>query len=339
MPAGSMQFAHAVLCRSFALVRFATPLRRPPHRPAFTLVELLVVIAIIGVLVALLLPAVQAAREAARRMSCSNNLKQINLAIHNYHDTHLALPPSQATFTNTDGKSTSNGLQALILPFAEQGNVNNIYNYDMGFDHPVNQVAINTRIPFYYCPSSTNGEKKVNLIDISSTTQTPTGTAAVNNYYPVRNVRNTANVVLEGCFARATNGQLVGQTGGGPLCPNLAAIVDGTSNTFWFVEIGGRPEYYVHGKTITPVAGGIFLFSAWAGNTAMALNSYTADGLVQKGPCMMNCTNQFQPYSFHPSGCMFGLADGSVRFLSETIDGDTFRALGSPLGGEAVMMP
>lgn len=305
----------------------------------FTLVELLVVIAIIGVLVSLLLPAVQAARETARRMSCSNNLRQIGLAIHTYHDTYLALPPSRASFTNNEGKSTLNGLQMLILPYLEQSNVVNIYDSSKGFDHATNQIAINTKMPMYICPSSPGGgNRKVNLIDVSSTTQTPTGTAAINNYYPVRNVRNAANVLLEGSFAAAIDGQLSG-LGGGGLCANLASIIDGTSNTFWFVEIAGRPDYFVLRKQVTPVASGIYLFSPWAGNTAMALNSYTADGLLQKGPCMMNCTNQFQPYSMHPAGCMFGIADGSVRFFPQTMDGDTFRALGSPGGAEAVQMP
>jgi prepilin-type N-terminal cleavage/methylation domain-containing protein len=315
------------------------PFSAPPIcRRAFTLVELLVVIAIIGVLVALMLPAVQAAREAARRMQCSNNVKQINLAIHNYHDTHLTLPPSRNSFTNSAGKSTLNGLQTLILPFIEQSNVEKLYDYNKGWDHVDNQPAINAKLKFYLCPSSPNGDKKVTLSDVGATTQYPTGTAAVNNYYPVRNVRDAANVMLEGSFAAAQDGQLVGLNGG-PLCNKLANITDGTSNTFWFVEIAGRPEYYVKGKSTTPVAPGIFLFSPWAGNTAMALNSYTTDGLTQKGPCMMNCTNQFQPYSFHPGGCMFGIADGSVRFLRDNIDGDTFRALGSPAGDESVTMP
>jgi hypothetical protein len=144
--------------------------------------------------------------------------------------------------------------------------------------------------------------------------------------------------MLEGSFAAAANGQLTGLNGD-PLCSRLADFTDGTSNTFWFVEIAGRPVYYVKSQQVTPPAAGIYLFSAWAGNTAMALNSFTLDGLTQGGPCMMNCTNLFQPYSFHPGGCLFGMADGSVRFFNQSIDGDTFRALGSPSGGEAVAVP
>jgi prepilin-type N-terminal cleavage/methylation domain-containing protein/prepilin-type processing-associated H-X9-DG protein len=307
------------------------------RRRGFTLVELLVVIAIIGVLVALLLPAVQAAREAANRMSCSNNLKQIGLGIHNYADTYKKLPPSRAVFTNDEGKGTQNGFHTLILPFMEQGNLADQYNYAKGFDHQVNQPVINAILPYILCPSSPNGEEKVNLSDVG-TSQYSAGTSAVNNYYPVRNLRNAANAPIEGCFAASVNGKPQG-VAGGPLTTKFAGITDGTSNTFWFCEIGGRPQYYVMGKTVTPPASGIYLFAPWAGNTAIALNSYKADGTGTIGPCMMNCSNQWSPYSFHPGGCMFGLADGSVRFLPETLDGDTFRALGSPAGGESVQMP
>lgn len=184
-----------------------------PTRFAFTLVELLVVIAIIGVLVGLLLPAVQAAREAARRMQCSNKLKQIGLAIHNYHDTFRQLPPSRNSFTNGEGKSTLNGLLPLLLPFAEGSNVEDLYDYNLGYDHQKNQPAINSRISMFLCPSSPGNEQQVTLSEVSATSQFLTGTAAVTNYLPVRNVRNSANEMLEGSFAARENGQLTGLSG------------------------------------------------------------------------------------------------------------------------------
>jgi prepilin-type N-terminal cleavage/methylation domain-containing protein len=311
----------------------------PTDRPrAFTLVELLVVIAIIGILVALLLPAVQAAREAARRMQCTNNIKQIGLAIHNYHDTYRSMPPGRTVATVAGSLRFRYGVLPLLMPFAEQSNVEELFDYSLGYDDPNNQPAVNSNIPFLVCPSSPSRGAKVNFSDLSSALQTPGATATVTNYLPVRNVRNSANAMLEGSFAEIRDGQWFGLSGGG-VCTGFNSILDGLSNTFWFVEIGGHPDYYVNGKMKTPPTAGVFLFSPWAGNTAMALNAYAIDGLSRPGPCMMNCSNEFQPYSFHPGGCMFGIADGSVRFLAETVDGDTFRALGSPFGGEPVQMP
>ena len=115
----------------------------------FTLVELLVVIAVIGILVALLLPAVQAAREAARRMSCTNNLKQICLALHNYHDTYKVFPPSGIYPQAVTADSWS--LQARILPFLEQANLQDLIDWNVSYALQT-QVA-QTRVPTYFCPS------------------------------------------------------------------------------------------------------------------------------------------------------------------------------------------
>jgi prepilin-type N-terminal cleavage/methylation domain-containing protein/prepilin-type processing-associated H-X9-DG protein len=304
----------------------------------FTLVELLVVIAIIGILVGLLLPAVQAAREAGRRMQCTNNMKQIGLSVHNYHDTHRAMPPGRSVVTVGSSLQFRYGALPLLLPFAEQTNLERIFNYSLGYDHPANQPAVNSTVPMFLCPSAPDGNAKVNFSDISSSLQTPSGTAAITSYLPVRNVRNSANAMLEGSFAEVRDGRWFGLSGG-QVCTRFKSYTDGLSNTFWFVEMGGHPDYYIKGaKQPTPTAG-VYLFSSWAGNTAMALNAYSSDGRTRPGPCMLNCSNEFQPYSFHPGGCVFGMADGSVQFLTNSIDGDTYRALGSPSGGEVVQLP
>src|SRR5687768_13923726 len=145
---------------------------RPPRRPAFTLIELLVVIAIIAILIGLLLPAVQKVREAAARTQCQNHLKQIGLAAHNYESTNGFLPPFQhtKTFTLTDGSTvtrTSNGsIFALILPYVEQANKYNLFNFDYDVNSdtwigaPLPSPGASTNgparaqdVPFYLCPS------------------------------------------------------------------------------------------------------------------------------------------------------------------------------------------
>src|SRR5437763_3681668 len=135
------------------------------RRPAFTLIELLVVIAIIAVLIGLLLPAVQKVREAAARMSCSNNLKQIGLALHNYHDANGTFPsgteercPSNIAFGSNAGCTYYANWSISILPYIEQGNLANLYdftkpNYMPGY--PQNMVAVQTQIKVFQCPSDT----------------------------------------------------------------------------------------------------------------------------------------------------------------------------------------
>ncbi len=296
-------------------------------RRAFTLVELLVVIAIIGILVGLLLPAVQAAREAARRMSCSNNFKQIGLAIHNYESTLRAVAPGRLIWPKPGGGVVMNGIQTSILPYLEQTNLENEYDYALGFDAPENQPAVNTHVSVYTCPSTPNRPTTMQIDNFFNAfyggPPTPPGiTGSATDYFAVRNVRNGAGQRLDGFFGLKN--------------PKFRDITDGLSNTFWFVEIAARPDHYIHGIRQATTPSAFNGYGPWAGNNGMALNTYTADGLQRPGPCAMNCNSQFQPYSFHPGGAQFGFADGSVQFLSENINPDTFRALGSPQGGEVV---
>ena len=116
-------------------------------RTAFTLIELLVVISIVAILFALLMPAVQAVREAARRISCKNYLKQLGLALHNYHDTHGAFPVAHLRLP------LRHNLTPFVLPFIEQRNLYDLYNWSVDWDHPDNQQAITTSVSIFKCPS------------------------------------------------------------------------------------------------------------------------------------------------------------------------------------------
>ncbi|WP_261345949.1 DUF1559 domain-containing protein [Tautonia rosea] len=292
------------------------------RRPGFTLIELLVVIAIIGVLIALLLPAVQAAREAARRAQCTNNLKQIGLALHNYESALGAVAPGRILIEYAPGQYTVNGVLTMIMPFLEETNLEGAYNYDLGYDHLSNQTAATTQVASYVCPSTPEGNRSLEMVNIFGTLQTPGGRAAVTDYYAVRNLRNGAGQPIVGFFGLPN--------------PTFQTIRDGLSNTFWFVEMGGKPTFYLRSGAQPTVPSDFNWYGPWAGNNGLALNTYTADGRLRPGPCTMNCSNEFQPYAFHPGGANYSFADGSVRFIKETIHPDLFRALGSPRGGEVV---
>ena len=175
---------------------------------AFTLVELLVVIAIIGILVALLLPAVQAAREAARRISCQNNLKQLGLAIHNYHDTHKALPPTRTSLPR-------HTWAPFLFPFIEQSNLYDQYNWNVNWNDPRNQPAIATSVSTFRCPSAPGGTGRIDTV--RSGIQ-----AAVSDYAPLAGI---ANIVVRTGYIPNTDlrGAMVAAR-----WVRMAEIIDGT---------------------------------------------------------------------------------------------------------------
>ena len=153
----------------------------------FTLIELLVVIAIIGVLIALLLPAVQAAREAARRIQCGNNLKQVGLALHNYHDAVGSLPPGLLSKPGPDGDNTGPGWgwAAMILPQIEQAAVANAINFGLPIEAPANQTARLTKINMFVCPSDASFQPQFTVVDDSTSSSAlgaPICDVASSNY-------------------------------------------------------------------------------------------------------------------------------------------------------------
>ncbi len=314
-------------------------------RQAFTLVELLVVIAIIGILVGLLLPAVQAAREAARRMSCSNNMKQLGLALHNYESAHKRWPPSRINLTTPQIFQQS--WTAMILPYIEQTAVHSRYQFGTPWYALVNDSLTTTRIPTMLCPSAP-GDRELPLpnlySDITNATRTDRPIWGYADYGSINAVRNAVFIVagLPSLGVRDTLGAL----GRGPEGVRLASITDGLSNTAVLGEGAGRPSMFVSGrKALNPRTGNTAFGTAttadgwgWADiNGGFSIDGASAAGLQNDsrnngtttivGNCLMNCTNDSEIYSFHVGGAMFTFGDGSVQFLSATIDARTFVAL------------
>ncbi|MHB0960887.1 MAG: DUF1559 family PulG-like putative transporter [Pirellulaceae bacterium] len=292
-------------------------------RRAFTLVELLVVIAIIAVLVGLLLPAVQAAREAARRMQCKNNLKQIGLALHNYHDVHNCLPTAWADW---DGLWAA-PLQAAhanvaILPFLEQSSLVERYDDTVRWDHPSNQDLAEHIPSSLLCPSTPNaGEIEPNSnFQTSDYTYIRSDTGWVTDAGPDR-------AMFEMNQFR-----------------KFRDITDGLTNTIMQYESAGRSKMYVRGRETTPPAWWTGEYRAWAGHfdsSWMYPFQATIDPAGGEpiviwfvGSDIINVANFGSPYSFHSGGIHISLADGSVRFISEFIDIETLSGLTSINGRE-----
>ncbi|MDP6468391.1 MAG: DUF1559 domain-containing protein [Pirellulaceae bacterium] len=326
-----------------------TPIHTPNTRHVgFTLVELLVVIAIIGILVALLLPAVQAAREAARRMSCSNNLKQMGLSLHNYHDTYKQFPPSATLPIGATYDSWS--MQARLLPFLEKANLGDLI--DWNYDYKSQPVVTQTRVPTYLCPSEIRDQPR------------PDGALT---HYPLNYGVNFGTWFVFNPLQRLG--------GNGLVFPNsrtrFASVTDGTSNTLAFSEVKAWTPYLRDGGS--PSAPGALIPSTPAEVTALggsfkSNSGHTewVDGRVHQTGFTGTFTPNIQlPFtsggvdydvdfnsfregkstdrltyaavtsrSYHPGGVNSALADGSVRFIAETIELATWRAMATRDGGE-----
>lgn len=336
---------------------------RSTVRPGFTLVELLVVIAIIGILVSLLLPAVQSAREAARRMQCSNNLKQIALAAHNYHDVARTFPPGILLSQYDARRSTYRGasLFVFLLPFMEQASLHDRWDFadpNRNFLGGVDARA--AQGPNLLCPSEPESENPLHYssrltgssLERYIKVTSYGGNAGTRSYHP-----DSGFLQTDGVFFGAGPGSqpLPHQQ---PVC--LAEITDGTSQTLLF---GERSRWDPNYETFAQQGWDwpLRFYGNWCGTSRRALSHFTlsahaplnyrlpfpyADRATASPPA--NTPTDFKYYidmrvcaygSNHPQGANFALADGSVRFIVESIPLLTLRALSTRQGDEIIVEP
>jgi len=302
------------------------------RRSGFTLIELLVVIAIIGTLVALLLPAVQAAREAARRTQCKNNLKQMGLALHNYHDVLRCFPPgyiagSEHITSTTPGWSWA----VMIMPYLELSNASHTLDTLLPIEDPANTAGAIQRLPVFLCPSDIYPDSPfaltsdpANSVVVIQTTPCSYAGCVGNDSAEVDNNLVPWNGVLY------RNSQI-----------SVDDITDGTSST---IVIGERAWAQTRGTWVGAPQGSII--RAGSMNPFSAATATSAVGILAHAHWINNKVDSdggLDDYaSLHPGGAHFLFADGSVRFLQDvTTPGGwetTFQAMGTRNGREAIVV-
>ncbi|WP_417850773.1 DUF1559 domain-containing protein [Thalassoglobus sp.] len=323
-------------------------------RRGFTLIELLVVIAIIAILVALLLPAVQQAREAARRSTCKNNMKQIGIALHNYHDTHSVFPYSVSHSSSCTSGAVGTGHSLnhrgwlLMLPFIEQAPLYNQFDFDLaaataraggtytgplpGEPGNANDIVVSTIIPMFMCPSDDGPEKYNSTTDVNyAIGATSSQFGAYTNYD--FNVRRTSSWCPNWLSDSRTTRRAFGHDG----CSKFRDLRDGSSNTVVVAETtrqtwNGRPQAWGYSKW---VGHGVDLQYS-RGINFWKCCSWDSSPFTRTPEIVGRLGDWSTVGSLHTGGAHVLLGDGAVRFISENIDGTTRERLGYIADGQPV---
>ncbi len=300
---------------------------------AFTLVELLVVIAIIGVLVALLLPAIQAAREAARRTSCTNNIRQIGLGCFNYEVSKKIYPPPYTQNTANSPWKKSHGFFAFILPYMEQTQIAQQYDFDFDWK-TVGRVSPNS-------PPNPNDKLSATPLALA---QCPS--------VPARDMTNASDYAIATALSELSNARK--QLVAAKLVPDLPLknwqsvlscyepqpsgawpyvavrakdVTDGLSNSFMIFECGGRPDIWQQGTPTGSQTDG----AEWASDSQWFIVHDLCGGNQ-----LQNCHNGNEIYSFHAGGCNYAMGDGSVQFIQDSVSPNVWCALFTRSGDELI---
>lgn len=341
------------------------------RKRGFTLVELLVVIAIIGILVALLLPAVQAAREAARRMQCGNNLKQMGLALHNYHDTFKVFPPAllnsgrtvagttDPTWGYPEGVRNHTGWM-FMLPFIEQSSLHAQFNFNVASNssnpnaggptpiNTLNDVPISTRLTGLECPSHPQAGENSSYLP------------GTTDFYTRRNAKRASYLFSTGVFTdynapwHTASADIRQGAFGNNGAAKIADITDGTSNSLAIGEAtGGRFKTSSHygpwglNGTHTSVHGRVVSTSSTVLNvppsgTANYWKNWTINGAWHNTGTVPDAQRRTYAWVFsslHPGGAQFVMTDGSTQFLTDTIDYLVLLRLAYIHDGQSVTIP